>query len=166
MLAFQRGEQIGAEQADSASQVVLEYVSLGDDKRGGRDIRGIDAGAPKCARSENGEAAGAGAQVEHAPRRPAQPRPQAIAEKLGDVRARHHDATVDVERDSCEPGLVKQVGDGNALRDSLFYERCNALLPGATDLEVQIGSERQTQATQNQVSRLVAWVIRAVPVMQ
>src|SRR5205807_8491752 len=54
-------------------------------KRSARDIRGIDAGAPKCARSENSEAAGAGAQVEHAPRRPAQPGPQAIAEKLSDV---------------------------------------------------------------------------------
>src|SRR5882672_10504540 len=98
MLAFQRGEQIGAEQANPASQTVLENVSPGDDQRGGRDIRGVDAGAPKCARSENGEAAGAGAQVEHAPRRPAQPRPQAIAEQLREMRARHDDATVDIER--------------------------------------------------------------------
>src|SRR5467141_1737958 len=165
MLAFQRGEQIGAEQADSASQVVLENVSLGDDQRGGRDIRGIDAGAPKCARSENGEAAGAGAQVEHAPRRPAQPRPQTIAEKLREMRARHDDATVDVEGQACEPSFAEQVGSGNALRDSPFYERFNALLPAA-DLKMQIRFERQTQAAQDQVSRLVKRVIRAVAVVQ
>src|SRR5213596_4194533 len=106
MLALQRGEQVGPEQANPASQTMLENVSPGDDQRSGRNIRGIDVGAPKCARSENGEAAGAGAQVEHAPRRPAQPRPQAIAELLGDrLRPwlrRHDDATVDVERDSSE----------------------------------------------------------------
>src|SRR2546425_12181124 len=166
MLALQRGEQVGAEQANPASQTVLENVSPGDDQRSGRNIRGIDVGAPKCARGENGEAAGAGAQVEHAPRRPAQPRPQAIAEKLGDVRARHDDATVDVEPQAREPGFVKQVGDGNALRDSFSYQRFDALLPGATDLEMQISSERQTQATQNQVGGLVAWVARAVAVLQ
>src|SRR5467141_893468 len=106
MLAFQRGEQIGAEQANPASQMVFENVSPGDDKRSGRNICGINSGARKRAGSENGEAAGAGAQVEHAPRRPAQPGLQAIAEKLRDRRARHDDATVDVERDSSEPSLV------------------------------------------------------------
>ena len=165
MLAFQRSEQIGAEQANPASQMVFENVSPGDDKRSGRNICGINSGARKCAGSENGEAAGAGAQVEHAPRRPAQPRPQAIAEKLGDVRARHDDATVDVEGQACEPSFAEQVGNGNALRDSLFYERFNALLPAA-DLKMQIRFERQTQAAQDQVSRLVKRVIGAVAVVQ
>ncbi len=166
MFAFQRGEQIGAQQANPASQMVFENVSPGDGQRSGRNICGIDSGAPECARSEDGEAARPGAQVEHAPRRPAHPGLQAITEKLREMGARHDDATVDVERQAGEPSFVQQVGDGNALRDSFSYQRFNALLPGTTDLETQIGFERQPQATQDQVSRLVTRVIRAVAVMQ
>src|SRR2546423_22577 len=134
--------------------------------------RGPGEGQPRIRALERGPrggkagAARAGAQVEHAPRRPAQPRPQAIAEKLGDVRARHDDATVDVERDSSEPSLVQQIGRWEPVADAFSNQRFDSLLTTRPYLLLQASFERQTQATQNQVGGLVARVARAVAVLQ
>ena len=109
---------------------------------------------------EYGEAAGAGAQVEHSCGAAACEK--RLAQQLGDVRARHDDTLIDIEGLPGEPRFLQQVGDGDALRDAPLGQPLDAL--GVLGVTAQIGIERQPKPTQDQPGRLVAGVVGALAV--
>jgi hypothetical protein len=65
-LAAERSEEIAAVQRDAVFEAVFADIARGDRERVLGNVHGIDSGARKMPRGEDGEAAGAGAEVEHA----------------------------------------------------------------------------------------------------
>src|SRR4051812_14430627 len=103
-----------------ASNILARH---GERRRG--DIRRFDLCARKGARSENRQAPGAGAQIEDTSGAAA--REQRLVQELGDVRARHDDTLVDVERLSAKPRFLEQVRDGHTLADPTSRKALDAL---------------------------------------
>jgi len=102
---------------------MLAHIDPGNLERVSRNIARIDARLRKRLRGQHREASGTRAQVERAAHRPVQPGAQALAQQLGDERARHDDAPVDVEAPAVQPCFVQEVGERNALANSPVEER-------------------------------------------
>ena len=118
-------------------------------------------------RRQHREAAVAGAQVEHA--RAVGPCSQAsmraVGQHLGDQRARHDAALVDVERHALQPGLAGQVGGRLAGVDALVDECVDAgdlLVVPARARPRRPARPAAARAPQHQPGRFVEGVGRAV----
>src|SRR3954468_6290430 len=99
--------------------------------------------AAKGACRQYGEAAGAGAQVEHS--RGAAAGEKRLAPQLGAVRARHDHALIHAERVAREPRLVQKIGDGHAFADPARGEPLDALDLGSARFPVQLAAEWQPE---------------------
>jgi hypothetical protein len=147
-------------QPHALRQPVLRDVELGDGRRPGRQLDGVDFCLRELVREQDGEAARAGADVDRPLHRPArrQPLRQLLRDDLQEIGARDDDALVDMEAVFAEPRLAGQVGRGHVL-----------LQPAAEDLRDLRGfllreflfqhrrpaGERQAERAEQQVERLV-----------
>jgi len=161
--------EVGADKLHPAPQAVLRDVARRHREGVGRDVRGLDLRALEGERQQNRKATRAGAEIERVADcpRPGQPRREACAQKLRDVRARHDDALVDVEAVLAEPRFVREVRGGLARADTLFHERGDARRfsrgQGAPEVACE-RLERKAERVQREPRRFVARVGRAVAV--
>ena len=120
-LLRQVGEQVGADQVDAVREPVVGDVALRDRQRVGRDVHRVDVGRGIGVREQDREAARARAQVERAMppsrRRRRRARAPSGSSSAMNERGMMH-ALVDIEAEIAEPGLVRQVGGGDALVDA------------------------------------------------
>ena len=94
---------------------MLRHVDLRDRERILRDIDRIDLRIRKHVAGKNRKTPRAGAEIEHAGHRHAVDElllahEQLAIEKLGEIRARHDRALVDVERVILQIGALDQIG--------------------------------------------------------
>ena len=149
--------------------MILE-VTLGDFERVGRDVDRLDASIGKDPRSENGERAAAGAEIED--------RCDALGvagkrvvlgesghEKLADQAARYDDALVDIERHALDIGAVDKIGGGLAGRRTRLdqLEEPRPLVAQEPGVEKRIERvDRQAQTLEDEKGGLVERSRRAV----
>ena len=169
-LALQRREEIAAMERDAIAEPMARHVAPRQRQRAGRQVRGIDARAREGERRQDGEATGAGAEIEHAldPARIAD-RQDAVGQHVADEGARDQRAAIGMEAHAVHVGRAHQIGRGQAQAHARIDqgEQSRALGRGRT--QVQVGIEpvdRQAQRFQHQERRLVAGVGRAVAIGQ
>ena len=163
----QLGEGVGLDQFDAVSQVVIGDVALGDGESVVGEVNGGDFGIREGEGAQDGQAAGAGAQVEGGFDGPrvVDPRRQLLVEQFGDEGARHDDAVVDVETMFAEPGFVGQVGSWQALLATApeNIQQRFTLVRQQTGIEKRFEAvERQIQRVQREISRFVPGVVTAM----
>ena len=154
------------QQGDAVSQAMLIDVDAGHGQRFVADVHGIDHHVRVGHGGQHGEAAVAGAQVEHAVGLVAEPGVDAaVGQHFGDEGTGHDHALVHVEGHALQPGLVRQVGCGLAGTDALVDQ-------GQGFVALSIGDgvvghlvqriERMAEAPQDQPSSFVKGVGGAV----
>ena len=132
-------------------------------QRRARDIGRIHFGPRKGQGEKHREAPRPGAQIERAAHRPRHPRSHALAQQLGDERARNEDSLVDVEAVLAEPGLADQVGEGLSGAHTSLDQAQHAPLFAGGQLPLR-GKlvVRESQRVGEQPRRLVAGIGGAV----
>jgi len=121
----------------------------------------------KGMRQEDGQAAGAGADVDRGMDGLGivHPGRQLFAQQFRNERSRHDHALVHVEAEIAEPGLVRQVGCRHALFYAAFDDGLELIGLAMRQAGVQERLqpvERQMQGMQDEVSRLVEGIVAAV----
>jgi hypothetical protein len=169
-LALQRREEIAAMKRDAITEPMARNVAPRQRERTGRQVRGIDARPREGQRRQDGEAAGAGAKVEHVldPARIAD-RQDAVRQHVANEGTRDQRPTIGVEANAVHVGRAHQVGRGQAQADAGVDqgEQPRALGRGRAQIQVWIEPvDRQTQRFQNQERRLVAGIGRAMAIGQ
>jgi len=108
-------EHIRPQHAHPALQLMVRDVASRNRERAALDVHRIDRGTAEGFGEHDREAAGTGAQVESPayaqPRR--QPRHEALMCELGNERARHDHAFVDIKPVFAQPGLAREIGGGH-----------------------------------------------------
>ncbi len=166
--ALQRGEEVGLHEAHALAEAIGGDVLPRDGQRVAGEIRGIDLRAAEGESREDGQAAGARAEIQRRAhlRGPRDPGRQARPQQFRDEGARHDHALVHVEAVRAQPGLVHEIGRGLARADALRDEGIGGLRADGVDGEVEIGSELvhgEAQRVQHEPGGLVDGVGRAVP---
>jgi len=141
-------------------QLVVRDVTPRNGERAALDVHRIDRGAAEGFGEHDREAAGTGAQVESPayaqPRR--QPRHETLTYELGNERARHYHAFVDIKPVVAQPGLAREIcgghtpayAHGDEFRNLANHTRCDGLL--------EIGGQpigRQLQRVEHEVSGFI-----------
>ena len=86
-------------------------------------------------------------------------------QQFGDEGARHDHALVDIETMFAQPGLVGEIGGGQAFAHPAFDHRLHLFRFVMCKAGVEEGIEpveRQMQGVQDQIRRLIEGVVRAV----
>ena len=163
----QAAEQVCANGGHAAGQSVPADVAAGDGESGCRDIGGIDSRAWKCVRARDGDATGAGPDVEH-PLDPCRldPRPESRDDQLGDRRTRHQDAFIDVKLESRKPHAPHQVRGWPAFLDASIDQAFEA--PPFRHAHRSGVNERrllviETERVKEKCRGFIEWIVGAVP---
>ena len=161
------GPQVGFDQADAVLHAVPPDIDPGYFQRIRRQVDRIDVGIRVVQRSQDGEAARTGAQVQRRMHqlRVFDPRFQGFGQQLGDERTRHDHPLVHVEVVPGQPGFVRQVGGGQTLAHPALDHGKGGIPLGRQQPAVQQGVkafQRQVQGVRQQVGRLVPGVVGAV----
>ncbi len=171
------GEEIGLGERNARLEPIVGDIAPGHLEGVRRDVAGIDRGLRERQCRENGEAAGARAQVEdRADRsRPGAQVPfpfrcvQLPAQQLAEIGAGHDDALVDIEGVGADPGLVGEVGRRLAGGDAPLEDVAHLAALGGDQAGVEPGVELidgQVQRVQDQVGGLIERIAGAVPVAE
>ena len=166
--ARQRRKQVGPQCAYAALQAVGCNIVPGNGQRVPVDIDGVDARRAKRLGEQDGEAAGAGAQIERAANTVAggEPGHEPFAQQLGDERARHDHALVDIKTVIAEPRFPREVGGRNAAADALVDQAQRAAAFHRRNPAREMRRQpvwRQPERMQHQVNRLVPCIGGAMP---
>ena len=153
---------------NTVPQAMGGHVAARQRQRTGREIDCIDPGAREDQRCQDGEAARAGAEIEHATHaRGIGDRQGAAHQEIADEGARDQGAAVDVETHAVHVGGTHQVRRRQAQRHAGVDqgEEARAFGGGGPEVEPGIeGVDRQAQRLQHQESRLVDGIGGAVAV--
>ncbi len=135
---------------------------------GSENVHAVDAGPRERDRARDGDAARARADVEnriHARR--IDPGCETPFDELGERRARHEHAPVDVELQTHEPHPLHEVGSGQALANPPLEESLDLPAAGGAH-RIRIGRRRvrviQIERVEHQRGRFVERIVRAVSV--
>jgi hypothetical protein len=97
---------------DAIAQSVRRYIAPGESQRAGRQVDGIDLCAGEGQRREDGETAGAAAEIEDAAR--LRGRQGAAGQQVADEGARDERPAVDVEPHAVHVGGLEEIGRRHA----------------------------------------------------
>jgi len=167
--ATEAGKQIRLDETHAVPESVKREIASRDRQRGPRVVARVDARAGKRLRRGHREAPATRAKVEYLAHRSSDPWFQALAQKLGDERARHDHAPIHVEAQAPEPGLAQQIGRRRPRADAPVDQR--AQTPGLAPGQALIGQRcqglrRKIEKVQDEECGLVARVVRAVAIVQ
>jgi len=161
-------KQVRVDKLDASLKPVAADVSARHRDRGARNVGRAHQRAWKRKRDQDRKAPGPGAQIERPPhpRGACDPGGQALAQQLGQVRARHDRTLIDVEATISQPGFLDQIGKGPSSAHALFDQlRCDAALD-AREFVGEVRRELVVSDPQNvreEPSGFLSRAVRAVP---
>ncbi len=147
--AVQRVEQVGFDGVDVIFEAVVLDVVASDGQRILGEINGVDLGIREGQCHQDGQTAGAGAKIQGLGDVFGffDPGGEAVFEQLGEVGARDDDPFIDVETMLAQPGLLCQVGSGQAFDDAPLQD----VVHGQSLVFGELGVEEGVQPVQRQV---------------
>ncbi len=162
----QRRQAVRFDQRDAIVELMARHIDGCNLERFGRDVGCGDLHVRVGQGGQDGEAAVAGAQVEHLTRVLAEPVVDAaVGQQFGDEAARHDRAFVDVEGHALQPGFLGEIGGRLAGLDAGVDQRRDPCRVGWRHRPV--GGrvdvvDRQPQLPQHQPGGFVEGVVGAV----
>jgi len=170
----ERREEIALKQFDPRLEIGFLHIAARHFNGIGRQIDGIDLRIGKSLRRQNGEAAGAGAQIQHAAdivgiadQGALAATEQAGEQKIADEGARHDHALVDIKGHAADIGFVEQIGRRLARRNTSIdqIDQTAPLLRQQPRIQKRIEIvDRQMQGLEENESGLVERIGRAMPI--
>lgn len=132
------GEEVAVNDADAALHRMQYDIAPRNRQRRTRVVTGVDSCARKRMRCQDRQTTGAGAQVERASNRMAQPRNESRAQQFRDERAWHDHAPVHIKAVLTEPGFMYEIGDGYAGANAPLDKCLQALCLGRAQTGVRL----------------------------